>query len=175
VNQPTPAEVLRRLRPVPTYRGHPATKGRDVVGVDPGGTPRRVHIVGSTDPVLLLFLSSTCLGCRDFWEDAGALPAALPGVRVVVVTHDPGREDPAAIAGLAAAGGGAAGEGTAGADGAAGADVVMSSAAYVDYGVGGPPFFAVTVGSVVRTEGVAWGVSETAEVVRRALAELAAP
>ena len=39
----------------------------------------------------------------------------------------------------------------------------MSSQAYLDYGVGGPPFYALTLGREVRTEGVAWGVSETAE------------
>jgi len=50
------------------------------------------------------------------------------------------------------------------------AEVVMSSQAYLDYGVGGPPFYALTLGREVRTEGVAWGVSETAASVLRALA-----
>jgi hypothetical protein len=47
---------------------------------------------------------------------------------------------------------------------------VMSSQAYLDYEVGGPPFYALTLGREVRTEGVAWGVSETAASVLRALA-----
>ncbi len=46
----------------------------------------------------------------------------------------------------------------------------MSSQAYLDYGVGGPPFYALTLGREVRTEGVAWGVSETAASVLSALA-----
>ncbi len=159
MNEPPPAEFLRRLRPVPTYRGHPATKGQDIAGVDPTGRPHSMEIVRSADPVLLLFLSSTCLGCRDFWDGIDELRAALPQVRVVVVTRGPGDEDPGAVAVLAPA----AGTGTS-------AEVVMSSAAYVAYGVAGPPFFVLTLGAEVPTEGVAWGVSETAEVVRRALA-----
>ena len=67
-----------------------------------------------------------------------------PGVRVLVVTRDPDEEDVVAVAGLAE---------VAGVDGSF--DVVMSSQAYRDYGVGGPPFYALAIGSVVRTEGLA--------------------
>ena len=156
---PAPAELLRRLRPVPTYRDHPATTARDIEGVDPGGAPREIALVGSAEPVLLLFLSSTCLGCRDFWDGADRLQADMPGVRVVIVTPGTEKEDAAAVADLAPS-----------TPGSAGVDVVMSSGAYLDYRVVGPPFFVVTLGTEVRTEGVAWGVDETAEFVRKALA-----
>ncbi|MGP0032001.1 MAG: hypothetical protein ACLPVF_16035 [Acidimicrobiales bacterium] len=157
MNDPPPAELLRGVRPIPTYRGHPATSGRDIAGVDPGGAAHGVGIVRSAEPVLLVFLSSSCLGCRDFWDGTGELRAALPRVRVVVVTRGPDEEDAAAVGALAAQ------------MPPGSAEVVMSSAAYADYGVGGPPFFALAIGAEVRTEGVAWGVGDTADVVRRAL------
>jgi hypothetical protein len=160
VNEPARApDALLRLRPIPTYRDHPATVGHDVAGVDPGGAGLAIDIVGSDLPVLLLFLSSGCLGCRDLWEGAAEISAALgDGVRVAVVTRAPGEEDPSAIAGWAAA---MAEQG--------GIPVVMSSQAYVDYAVGGPPFYALTVGPEVRTEGVAWGLRELSESVEGAL------
>jgi hypothetical protein len=158
---PAPADLLRRLRPIPTYRDHPATVGRDIDGVDPGGARRVIDIVGSAEPVFLIFLSSGCLGCRDLWQGAGDLRRAVgSAVRVIAITRGPEVEDAGAIAQLAA-------------DGAT--DVVMSSQAFLDYGVTGPPFYALAVGSEVRTEGVAWGVNETAEAVRGALAGPGSP
>ena len=91
-----------------------------------------------------------------------------PRVRVVVVTRGPEHEDAAMVARLAAVWSGLASPSDPGGHGAA--EVVMSSQAYLDYGVGGPPFYALTLGREVRTEGVAWGVSETAASVLRALA-----
>jgi len=156
VTEPTPAEILRRLRPIPTYRDHPATVPCDVVGVDPGGARRAVTVIGSAEPVLLLFLSAACLGCADLWEGLGELGRSLPpGVGVAVVTRDPQGEDPAAIATLTPPG----------------TTTVMSSQAYLDYRVGGPPFFVLVTGAVVLTEGVAWGVGETARAAGSALGE----
>jgi hypothetical protein len=167
--EPAPAELLRRLRPIPTYRDHPASTGRDIEGVDPSGTRLRIEIVGSAEPVLLLFLSSSCPGCGDMWEGAEDLRRAVGRpVRVVVVTRGPEAEDAAAIAGLVPA---VQGDATAGVPIAA----VMSSQAYVDYRVAGPPFYALTSGPEVCTEGVAWGVAETAAAVRQALAGLETP
>jgi hypothetical protein len=155
VNDPPPAELLARLRPIPTYRDHPATSPCDIEGVDVGGTPRAVAIVGSADPVLLLFLAADCLGCRDLWEGMDELRAAVPeGVRVVVVTHGPETVDTAAVAALAPAG----------------TETVMSSTAFADYRVAGPPFLVVVAGNEVATEGVAWGIAETARATRAALA-----
>jgi hypothetical protein len=162
---PAPPGLLARLHPIPTYRDHPATVGCDISGVDPGGAPQAIGILASGQPVCLLFLSSSCDGCRDLWAGRADLRRALgPGVRVVVVTRGPDEEDAGAVARLAAVDGSAerSAEGS--------GEVVMSSQAYRDYGVGGPPFYALAIGSEVRTEGVAWGVGPTAEAVRRALA-----
>ncbi len=100
---PAPPELLGRLRPIPTYRDHPATTGCDIEGVDPAGARRSIGIVDSGEPVFLLFLSSSCQGCRDLWEGMDELRRALgPPVRVVVVTRGPEQEDAATVARLAA-------------------------------------------------------------------------
>jgi hypothetical protein len=158
VNDPPSAEFLSRLRPIPTYRDHPATSPADIDGVTPAGEQVSVEIVGLAQPILLLFLSATCLGCQDLWAGTAELRAALPaGLRIVMVAKSPGDEDPAAIAALAPSG----------------TEVVMSSQAYRDYRVGGAPFLVVVAGHEVRTEGVAWGVAETSRATRQALEGLA--
>jgi hypothetical protein len=142
VNDPPPAEILRRVRPIPTYRDHPATAPSDIEGLTPAGETVKVAIVGASDPVLLVFLSSSCQGCRDLWEGTVALRQSLPeGVRAVAAL------DPADTL------------------------TVMSSQAFRDYRVGGPPFLAVVAAGVVRTEGVAWGIGETVRATRHALGE----
>jgi hypothetical protein len=154
VNGPPSAEFLRRLRPIPTYRDHPATLPIDVEGVDPAGAPSHVPIVGCPEPNLLLFLSATCLGCRDLWEGTDELRRSIPpGVRITIVTQGPEHEDAGSITDLAPPG----------------TRTVMSSQAYGDYRVGGPPFLVLVTGTAVLTEGVAWGVEETARATRHAL------
>lgn len=154
MNYPTPEEILRRVRPVPTYRDHPATSACDIDGVGPDGSAVAVPICGSDGAFLLLFLSADCHGCRDLWDGTAALGRALPtSVRTVVVTRGPEYEDAAAIAALAP------GDVT----------TVMSSAAFADYRVAGAPFLVLVTGDEVLTEGVAWGVDETARTARHAL------
>ena len=154
-----PAEILRRLRPIPTSSGPPTTLPRDVVGVSPEGTACRVEVQEADAPVLLLFLSAGCLGCRDLWEGLAPLRAALgDDARLAVVTKGPGDEDPPSIAALA---GDAAQR--------IGVPVVMSTAAFADYRVGGPPFLVVAASDAVRTESVAWGVEQTLQTALAAL------
>ncbi len=144
------------MRPIPTYTDHPATSPVDIEGVTPGGDLLRVTILNSGDPVLLVFVSSSCLGCQDLWEGTGALRASLPeGLHIVLVTKGPEDEDAGAIAALDPGD----------------APVVMSSGAFRDYRVGGPPFFAVVADGEVRTEGVAWGIAETVRATWQALGE----
>jgi hypothetical protein len=158
VNEP-PAEILRRLRPIPTYTDHPTTTAHDIVGVAPDGTPCRIDVVEAAAPVLLLFLSAACLGCRDLWEGLHELHAGLAGAaRLVVVTRGPEGESPEAIAALAG-----------GAPGTPGLALVMSSEAYRDYRVQGPPFLTVAATDGVRTESVAWGLEQTLQTALQAL------
>ena len=149
-----PAEILRRLRPIPTTVGSPTTLPHDVVGVGTDGTARRVDVERAREPVVLLFLSSECLGCRDLWEGLAELQGALGGAgRLAVVTRDPDDEDSAAVAALAGD-----------AEERLGVAVVMSSKAYAHYRVAGPPFLVVAAAERVRTESVAWGLEQTTRV-----------
>jgi hypothetical protein len=146
-----PAEILRRLRPIPTTPGPPTTVPCDVIGVAPDGKTCRVEVEEAVTPVLLLFLSAGCLGCRDLWDGLDALRTGLgDAARLAVVTKDPGDEDPQAIAALAGD-----------PPQRLGVPVVMSAAAFRDYRVGGPPFLVVAASDAVRTESVAWGVEQT--------------
>ncbi len=146
-----PAEILRRLRPIPTYTDRPTTRPRDLVGVNPEGLARVIDVEHAAEPVLLLFLSAGCLGCRDLWEGLTGLHAGLAGAaRLVAVTKDPAEEDPGAVADLAGAG-----------VAPLGIEVLMSSAAFRDYRVGGPPFLAVVTARAVLAESVAWGLEQT--------------
>jgi hypothetical protein len=156
-----PAEILRRLRPIPTYTDHPTTTPHDVEGVDPAGAVSTVDVVEAAAPVLLLFLSAACIGCLDLWEGLGELQAGLDArCRLAVVTKGPGDEDPGRIAALAGA-----------APVESGVPVVMSTPAYRDYRVSGPPFMVVVDATAVRTESVAWGLEETLRAARAALGD----
>jgi hypothetical protein len=154
-----PAEILSRLRPIPTTAGPPTTPPQDVVGVSPDGALCRIDVVEAAAPVLLLFLSAACLGCRDLWEGLPDLHAGLAGAaRLAVVTRNPGEEDPAAIAAL-----------TAGVPPGLGIAVVMSTPAFGHYRVSGPPFLVVAAADAVRTESVAWGLDQTLRIALAAL------
>ena len=74
------------------------------------------------------------------------------------MTRSPGEESPEAITALAGD-----------APLVAGIDLVMSSAAYRDYRVSGPPFLTVVAADGVRTESVAWGVEQTVQTALQAL------
>jgi hypothetical protein len=161
VSEP-PAEILRRLRPIPTYTDHPTTTPHDIAGVTPDGGACRVDVVEAAAPILLLFLSAACLGCRDLWDGLPGLHAGLAGAaRLAVVTRSPGEESPEAIAALAGD-----------APVALGIDLVMSSQAYRDYRVGGPPFLTVADARRVRTESVAWGLEQTLRTALDALRDI---
>ena len=148
---------LEGLVPVPTYRDHPATASRDLVGVDLDGRWVEVAVVGRGHWTLLVFLSSDCTGCVPIWEAlADPVGSGLAtDEAVVAVTRDPGVDDPASLRALAPPN----------------AVVVMSSVAWADYRVQGPPFFALVDGpggGRVATEGVAWAVEQIAADVGRA-------
>lgn len=154
-----PADILRRLRPIPTDRRRGPVY--DLEGVDPSVAPLSLEIVGAAAPILLLFLSAACVGCRDLWEGLSEFQADLPRpCRLAVVTRSPGDEDSSAVASLARSAAGAANGPV---------PVVMSTDAYRDYRVDGPPFYAVAGPDTVLGEGVAWGVDATLQAARAAL------
>lgn len=160
------AEILRRLHALdggeqPAPAGPAAFAVHDAVPgprPDDGAFPRAVDIAGagleddlvavsvvdSRVPVLLAFLSSSCMTCRPFWDAFGA-PDQLglpPGTRLVVVARDPGEESLGRLTELAI-------------------DVetvVLSGQAWHDYAVPGSPYFVWVVGGAVRGEGtgISW-------------------
>jgi hypothetical protein len=150
-----PAPSLEHLVAVPTYRDRPSTETTDLSGTDLAGQPVSVEVTAAGRRTLLLFLSSTCDGCRPLWEAANeparwGLPA---GGAVVVVTRE--AEDVAALRRLAPPG----------------TVLVASEGAWGAYGAQGAPFFALVDGGRRRvvTEGVAWAVAQVASDVRRAV------
>jgi hypothetical protein len=148
--------------PVPTFRDHPATPVADIEGRDLAGGPVALRVSDSGVWTLLLFLSSGCRGCEEFWT-ALADPAG-PGLAgeelAVAVTRDRADEDMERLRALAGAT----------------VPVLMSSAAWDSYRVQGPPFFVLVDGrgegdiaaKTVATEGVAMSAAQVAADVRRA-------
>ncbi len=152
-----PADIMRRLRPIPTYSDRPATRPIDLVGVSLDGAPRSIALAHVVSPVVLLFLSSDCQGCLELWNDLGGLQASVQGLgALVVVAKDPGEEDMSRLRALAAQ------------SRDLDVEVILSSAAYRDYRAGAP-FFTVLDADVVRVEGVAWGLEDTRRAVAAAL------
>jgi len=100
VSEPPPRSCAGSAHP--DLHRHPTTTPHDIVGVTPDGVPCRIDVAEAAAPVLLLFLSAACLGCRDLWEGLHELHAGLAGAaRLVVVTRGPGEESPEAITALA--------------------------------------------------------------------------
>ncbi len=124
---------------------------RPLVGVTVVGEPI-VHRLA--EPwTLLMFLSTTCEGCQELWDDCAELGASpLPGDLVRLVVTRRADEDPAAVL-----------------ERARGATVVMSDEAWEDYGVHSGPFFVlVQRGERIVTEGVAWSLDQIAAAVTAA-------
>jgi hypothetical protein len=141
------AEILRRLgpssdgAPAPpssAIERRPGVAAPPVAGTTTDGDVVSLSFEGdSAAPTLLAFLSSGCATCARFWESLGE--RRLPvGVQTVIVTRGTEREQPARLRKLAPPG----------------VPVVMSSAAWSEYGVPGAPYFVLVVGSI-RGEGVA--------------------
>ncbi|HEV3054604.1 MAG TPA: hypothetical protein VGX45_08130 [Solirubrobacteraceae bacterium] len=141
------AEILRRLGPseqrpdlrppdaAPPRSGQPAPA---LTGTTPEGDAIVLDFASAAQaPTLLAFLTTGCTTCQGFWESL-AEPRLPQNVSVVIVAHGADRESPRRILKLAPRN----------------APVVMSSAAWTDYGVPGAPYF-VLVDTTIRGEGVA--------------------
>lgn len=154
------AEILRRLEerepppararpvldaglPAPAERPH-APVAHDVVGTTVAAEAVQLGLAPGGPSTLLAFLTSGCTLCQGLWEDMAA-HVRPGGARVVAVTHGPQRESPGRLAELAPDD----------------VPVVMSSAAWKDYGVPGAPYFVYVDGpsGQVHGEGAAstWG------------------
>jgi len=144
--------------------GSTGLPAKDLGGQTPGGEAAAVAVVGTPHDTLLAFLSSSCLTCAGFWDalkvtgDLG-LP---PHTRVLAVTKSPGDESESAVRGLASPA----------------RTVVMSTQAWLDYGVPGGPYFVHVNGPSGRVvgEGTATRWDQVVSLVTRAHEDrLAAP
>lgn len=167
------AEILRRLetaepsRPadrdpavvLPEARSN-ATPAFDLAGTTIAGDPIKVAVTGTGRDTMIAFLSTGCAPCVPFWKalslDKG--PALPRAARIVVVTKDARHESTAKLLELAPAR----------------VPVVMSSAAWEEYGVQGSPYFIHVDGRADRVlgEGTAADWSQVASLVRDAIADL---
>ena len=168
------AEILRRLGPPsaegeegadgrlpsPARRATTARHGNDIVGVTLERDPVKIGFGEGYPPTLLAFLSSGCGVCEGLWKDLpdDRRPAELPAdIRVVAVTKDPTHESPSRLRSLSPRQ----------------APVVMSSAAWHDYGVPAAPYFVYLEGGAVLGEGSANGWAQISSLVRDSIEDRA--
>ena len=165
------AEILRRLAELGDGAAPSATSGPelppardgaspayDIAGATVAGDAVKVALSGVSGNTLLAFLSSGCLPCRKLWHGLSDGHLRLPGgARLVVVTKDRTEESPTKLRELAPS------------------DVmlVMSSAAWDDYGVKGSPYFIYVDGPTgeVHSEGTATTWDQVVSLLRDALAD----
>ena len=149
---PVPITMGPRL---PSERGAAAP---DVFGTTPAGDAVAVS-AGAADLTLLASLTGGCGTCHAFWKGLSTRAAlGLPtGSRVVIVTKGPELESPELVAGLAPPG----------------IEVILSTAAWVDYEVPAAPYFALVDGRAQRRvgEGLASTVEQLAGLIQRVVAD----
>lgn len=138
-------------QPTDNVAGRPAS---DLSGVDPNGDPIAVRVTDVAHDTVLLFLSSGCRTCHAFWDAMreGELPG---GGRVVIVTKGEESESPTAVREVAPGD----------------VPVVMSSEAWVEYGIPGSPYVVHVDGASGRVRGE--GTSADWAAARRMMEEAA--
>ncbi|HVF18916.1 MAG TPA: hypothetical protein VNA14_01565 [Mycobacteriales bacterium] len=126
----------------------------DVVGETLDGEAAAVAVVSTGADTLLAFLSSGCATCERLFRDEPVLPART---RLVVVAKGPEEESTSALRELVRTG----------------QTAVMSSQAWLDYGVPHSPYFVLVDGSRgrVRGEGAATSWRQVAGLITQALAD----
>jgi hypothetical protein len=168
------AEILRRLGPpredadgaslaatLPPTRDADAAPAPDIAGLTLDGDAVQLGMRPGGEPTLLAFLSSGCETCLGFWRSLGERGAtAIPGGgRVVAVTKDRSHESPARLRELVPPA----------------LPLVMSSAAWRDYGVPTTPYFVYVDGRTgeIHGEGAARGWPQVLSLLRDALDDVA--
>lgn len=110
----------------------------DLVGTTPDGGAAGIALVGRDERTLLAFLTSGCATCKGFWDayrNGTDLPRTVD--RLVIITRSNDEESPAALQNLAPSD----------------HQVLMSTAAWNDYGVPVSPYFVLVDGPSGRIEG----------------------
>lgn len=157
------ADLQRRVAPgvtAPASVGAVGGSGRDLAGVSPRGSAIAVPVGGAGRLTLLMFLSSGCGTCADFWRalregERVELPDGRRP-RVVVVTKGPEHEHPAAVQTLASDA----------------VTTVMSSDAWPAYSVPASPYFVLVDGDHgIVGEGSAMAFAQLAGLLGRATSD----
>ena len=130
----------------------------DVSGTDPQGAPQHIAVNGVDHSTLLVFLSTTCLTCRDFWTAFADPDLDVPGrARVVLLTRSSEAESPSVVRKVAPRS----------------VHTVMSTETWQAYNVPGAPYFVLVDGSrgAVIGEGTATTWPRVQELMRQAIAD----
>lgn len=127
----------------------------DLAGITPAGDAIAIGVGQPGTMTLLAFLTSGCLTCAGFWDAfADSRHLGLPStVRLVIVTKGSDMESPSRLSSLSPRD----------------VPVVMSSTAWVDYGIQVAPYFVLVDGD--RAEAVGEGAAATWEQVRSLLGQ----
>jgi hypothetical protein len=126
----------------------------DVTGVTPHDEAVAVSVSGVAHDTVLAFLTSGCSTCEQLFSERPTLPA---NTRLVMVVKDESDESISEVRKLAPTD----------------VPVVMSSQAWVDYGVPGSPYFVHVDGPAgrVRGEGAAQSWRQVSGLIAQALAD----
>jgi hypothetical protein len=130
----------------------------DVAGTDANGATQHVAVADVDHKTLLVFLSTTCLTCRDFWTAFADASLDVPGrARVVIVTRGAEAESPSSVRRLAPRT----------------VHTVMSTETWHAYNVPGAPYFILVDGARNRVigEGTATAWDRVQELMRQAMAD----
>lgn len=146
-------EPLRTADGVPAPASHagadhqPWAPAHDVSGEGLFGEIVSVRTVGVDHDSVIVFLSSGCSGCTNFWEQLAHRGAVdvVGNARVLVVTKSPQDESIGLLRELRPSG----------------VDLIMSSKAWTDYAVPGSPYVVVVDGRSGRIKGEGSGTSLT--------------
>lgn len=131
--------------PAPQRVDDPEAGASAVAGTTLAGEQVVLAVTAVEHDTLLVFLTSGCLTCKEFWKAfAGTDGVTLPArTRLVIITKDLAEESPSELAKLAPRG----------------VDLVASSAAWTDYRVPGSPYVIAVEGETGRIQGEGTGLS----------------
>jgi hypothetical protein len=136
-------EPEARVDPRAAYGRSAGAEAPDIVGETLAGDVVKLALGPGAPRTLLAFLSTGCSVCGSLWEELRAGDPVAPGIRIVVVTKGSDRESLTRLERIAPAQG----------------ELVMSNAAWSDYGVVSTPHFVLVDSGTRRILGRGGGTS----------------
>ena len=127
----------RRVDPRAAYGGSAGAQAPDIVGETLSGDVVKLALGPGAPRTLLAVLSTGCSVCGSLWAQLRSGDPVAPGIRVVVVTKGSDRESLTRLERVAPAQG----------------ELVMSNAAWSDYGVVSTPHFVLVDSDTRRIAG----------------------